>query len=93
VPQHTDGELRILFAELLREWFEDSGERENAARVRKVTGYRDATQVRYQGMSCEYEVAIVDIFWEDHEGESHAFEWRGDFAGLIGYLGDLAERY
>lgn len=94
MPRSTEGELRLAMAELVREALEAEGERALAATVRRVTGYRDATVVRWPGMSCEYEQAAVDIFWEDNiDGEFRTYEWRGGFAALVWALDELTERY
>lgn len=89
----SDGLMRLVMAELVRERLSDSGEPEVAAEVVRVTGYREWEQVRYPGTSSTWTERYVDIFWTDSKGEPQAYEWRGDLAELTTAMELLVESY
>lgn len=84
----TDASLRMAMAELIRQDLEG-----DHPAVRKVTGYRDDTEVHYPGMSCEWTTAIVQIFYEDYAGEPQSYRYEGDFGALVRRLADITANY
>lgn len=91
----TDAEMRLAMAEWMRscEWLEQELTEADRRSIRKVIGWRDATTVRYPGMSCEYEAGAVDITYETWDGEQRTFTWDGDFGYLVRVLTDVVNNY
>lgn len=60
--------------------------------MRQVTGWADATVVRYPGMSCEWEQAAVEIYYRTWDGEFGSYRWSGEFGQLIRRLQTLVQQ-
>jgi hypothetical protein len=89
----SDGLRRLVMAELVRGYMVAEGEGEKAARLAKVTGYREHELVRYPGTSSTWTEDYVDVFWADDDQENYVYEWRGSMAELTEALERLVEAY
>ncbi len=89
----SEGLQRLVMAELVRQYLVSEGNAEQAARLVKVTGWRENDIDRYPGTSSWSVEHYVNIFWVDDADGPQCYEFRGSMPELSAALDRTVDEY